>query len=68
MVINFGIKKCVVWFEIAAFKASIQNTQNGPSTQLVEATNCLKRSNATIGAEDLSNFSIYQMLTTDKNW
>jgi hypothetical protein len=49
-------------------KASVQKAQNGPSTQLIEATSCVERSNATIGAEELSNFSSYQMLTTDRNW
>jgi hypothetical protein len=50
MVINFSLKNQVVMkCEIAASKASNQNTQNGPSTQLIKATSCLVRLNATIG-------------------
>jgi hypothetical protein len=48
------------------FKASIQKSQNGSSSQLIKAKSCVKRLDATIGAEDLSNFSSYQILTTDK--
>jgi hypothetical protein len=33
-----------------------QKAQNGPSTQLIKATSCIERSNARIGAEELSNF------------
>ena len=35
-------------------KASVQKARNGPSTQLVEATSCIERSNATIKAKELS--------------
>jgi hypothetical protein len=49
-------------------KASIQKAQNRPSTQLIESTSCVERSNSTIEAEDLSYCSSYQMLTTDKHW
>ena len=41
-------------------KASIQHAQNGPSTQLIKATSCVERLNATIKAEELSYLSIYQ--------
>jgi hypothetical protein len=34
------------------FEASIQKAQNGPSTQLIEATSCVERSNATIKAKE----------------
>jgi hypothetical protein len=49
-------------------KASVQKAQNGPSTQLMKATSCVERSDSTIKAEDVSYFSSYQMLTTDKHW
>jgi hypothetical protein len=35
-------------------KASIQKARNRPSTQLIEATICVERSNATIKAEENS--------------
>jgi len=41
------------------FEASVQKAQNGPSTQLIEATK--------IKAEELTELSSYQMLRTDKN-
>jgi len=48
-------------------KASVQKAQNEPSTQLIKATICAERWNATMKAEELSYLSIYQMLTMDKN-
>jgi hypothetical protein len=33
------------------FEASVQKAQNEPSTQLIEATSCVERLNATIKAE-----------------
>jgi hypothetical protein len=68
MVINFGMKNQVVWCEIAACKASNQNMQNEPCTQLIKATSCVERPDAMIGIEHLSYFSSYQMLTMDKIW
>jgi hypothetical protein len=56
MVIDFGVKNRVVRCEITASKASDQHARNGPSTQLIEATCCIERSDAMIGAEDLSYF------------
>ncbi len=50
MVIDFGVKNLVD----IAFKDSIQKARNGPSTQLIEATSCVERSNATMKAEELS--------------
>jgi len=35
------------------FEASVQKAQNGPSTQLIEATSCAERTNATIKVEEL---------------
>jgi hypothetical protein len=37
--------------------------QNGPSTQLIEATSCVERSNTTIKAEEHRYLSSYQTLT-----
>ena len=34
------------------FEVSIKKAQNGPSTQLIEETSCVERSNATIKAEE----------------
>jgi hypothetical protein len=39
----------------------------GPSTQLVNATNCVKIYNVTIRAEELSYILSYQTLSADKN-
>jgi len=54
MVINFGVKisGCVVVKSLS--EASIQKAQNKPYTQLIEATSCVERSNATIKAKELS--------------
>ena len=41
-------------------------TRNGPSTQHIEATSCVKLWDATIGAEELVDISSYQTLTADK--
>jgi hypothetical protein len=49
-------------------KASIQKAQKEPSTQLIEATSCIKRSNAPTGAEELRNLYGYQLLKMDRNW
>jgi hypothetical protein len=42
--------------------------QNRPSTQLIDATSCVKMWNTTIGAEELAVISSYQTLSVDKNW
>jgi hypothetical protein len=34
------------------FKASVKKAQNGPSTEPIEATSCVERSNATIKAKE----------------
>jgi hypothetical protein len=41
--------------------------QKEPSTQLIDATSCIKMCDATIGAEELSYILSYQMLSADKN-
>ncbi len=40
--------------------------QNGPSTQLIDATSFVQMWNATIGAEELTVISSYQTLSADK--
>jgi hypothetical protein len=42
--------------------------QNESSTQLIDATSCVKIWNTTIGAEELANISSYQTLSADKIW
>ena len=42
--------------------------QNRPSTQLIDATSCVKMWNITIVAEELANIYSYQTLWGDKNW
>ena len=54
MVINFRRKKSSCGVVKSLSEASIQKAQNGPSTQLIKATSCEERSNATIKAEELS--------------
>ncbi len=39
----------------------------GPSTQLIDATSCVKMCDATIRAEKLVDISSYQTLSADKN-
>jgi hypothetical protein len=68
MIIDFGSKSWVVALWNRCFEASVQKAQNGLSTQLIEATSCVERSNATIQAKELSYLSSHQMLTADKNW
>jgi hypothetical protein len=54
--------------EISAFTASGKNPQNKPSTQPIKATSCIYFQHATIGAEELTNFSSYQTPTMKKKW
>ena len=42
--------------------------QSRPSTQLINATSCIKTWDITIGAEELSYISSYQTLSADHNW
>ncbi len=53
MVIDFGVKKWSCGVVKLLSEASVQNAQNGPSTQLIEATSCVDRLNATMKVEDL---------------
>jgi hypothetical protein len=46
-------KKRVVVLWKLLFNASVQKAQNGPSTELIEATSCVKMSNTTMKAEEL---------------
>ena len=41
-------------------------TRNGPFTQLINTTSCVKMWNSTIGAEELMDISSYQTLSADK--
>jgi len=66
-VINFGVKNQVVALWKSLFEASVQKARNKPSTQLIEATGCVKMWNITVKAEEHSYLSSYQTLTTDKN-
>ncbi len=54
MVIDFRHKKSSCGIVKSLSEASAQKAQNGPSTQLIKATSCKERSNATIKAEELS--------------
>jgi hypothetical protein len=53
-VIDFRSKKSSCGVVRSLFEASVQKARNGPSTQLIEATICVERSNATIKAEENS--------------
>jgi len=52
IVTDFGVKNQVVALWKLLFKASVKKARNGPSTLLIEATSCVKRSNTTIKAEE----------------
>ena len=54
MVIDFWRKKSSCGVLKSLSEASVQKARNGPSTQLIEATSCVERSDATIKAEELS--------------
>jgi len=54
MVINFGVKNQVVALWKSLPEASVKKARNGPSTQLIKATNCVESSNAMMKAEELS--------------
>jgi hypothetical protein len=54
MVINFGIQNRVVALWKSLSEASVQKALNRPSTQLIEATSCVERSNVTMKAEEHS--------------
>jgi hypothetical protein len=49
---RFWSKKSSCGVVNSPFEASIKKAQNGPSTQLIEATSCVERSNTTIKAEE----------------
>jgi hypothetical protein len=50
---RFWHKKTVVALRKSLSEASVQKARNG-STQLIEATSCVERSNTTMKAEELS--------------
>ena len=51
---RFRRKKLSCGVVKSLFETSVQKAQNGPSTQLIEATSCVERPNNTINAEELS--------------
>jgi hypothetical protein len=57
---NYGTNQSLVVYENLI-------PQKGPSTQLIDATSCVKMCDATIGAEELTDISSYQTLSADKN-
>jgi hypothetical protein len=49
-------QKIELWCcETAVLKLAFKRHKKGPSTQLIEATSCVERLNATIQAEELSH-------------
>ena len=52
MVINFWPKKFICVVVKSLFEAIVKKARNAPSTQLIEATSCVERTNATIKAEE----------------
>ena len=56
MVIDFGVKIELWRCEAAVLRLAFKRQKNGPSTQHIEATSFVKRSNAMIKAEDNSYF------------
>jgi hypothetical protein len=56
MVVNFSVKQLSCGNMKSHFEASLKKAQNGPSTQLIKATSCIERSNATIKAKALLTF------------
>jgi hypothetical protein len=53
---RFWRKKSSCGVVKSLFEASAKKAQNGPSTQLIKATSCVERWNATIKAKDLTYF------------
>jgi hypothetical protein len=51
---RFWHKKLSCGVVKSLFEASAKKAQNGPSTQLIEATSCVERLNATIKAKELT--------------
>ena len=54
MVIDLGKKKSSFGVVKLLFEAIVQKAQNEPSTQLIKATSCVERWNATITAKKLT--------------
>jgi hypothetical protein len=57
---NYGTSPSIIGYEDFI-------PQKGPSTQLVDATSCIKMCNVTIVAEELAEISSYQMLSVEKS-
>jgi hypothetical protein len=58
---NYGIRQLLVVYENFI-------PPNGPSTQLIDGTSCVKMWDSPNGAEELTHISSYQQLLVDKNW
>ncbi len=56
---NYGTNRSLVVYENFI-------PQKRPSTQLIDATSCVKMCDASIGAEGLADISSYQTLSADK--
>jgi hypothetical protein len=54
MATDFGENNRVVKLWKSLSEASVKKARNGSSTQLIEATSCVERSNATMKAEELT--------------
>jgi hypothetical protein len=54
MVIDFWPKKSSCGVVKSLSEANVQKARNRPSTQLIKATSCVERSNATIKAKEHS--------------
>jgi hypothetical protein len=67
-VIGFGTHNQGCGGEKGPSEASSKKAQNGPSTHVIDAASFVKLLHCTIGAEELSYFSSYQILTAYKNW
>jgi hypothetical protein len=55
---NYGTNRSLVVYK---------NFRAQPSTQLIDATSCIKMCNPVIGAEELMDIFSYQTLSADKN-
>ncbi len=56
--------------EVWSFKVTtiLGRACDGPSTQLIDPTSCVKMGDTTNGAEELVDISSYHMLSAGKNW
>ncbi len=57
----------ILWYNQPLVVCENLIPQNGPSTNLIDATICIKICDAAIVAEELNYILSYQTLPTDKN-